>query len=85
MMVGRKEVSHREQLLKDAKIHGALRFNRMNNDHISNVYPSFVDMSFDTHRTCILQKSCFCKPASFDILCQRNPLFSVFSHYSRFG
>ena len=51
MMVGRKEVSHREQLLKDAKIHGALRFNRMNNDHISNVYPSFVDMSFDTHRT----------------------------------
>lgn len=42
MMVGRKEASLREQLLKDAKTHGALRFNGPSNDHRSDVDPCSV-------------------------------------------
>lgn len=41
-MVGRKEVSHREQLLKDVKTHSASRLNRTNSEHITSVDPHFV-------------------------------------------
>lgn len=41
-MVGRKEVSHREQLLKDANTHGALGLNRANDERMTNVDPYFV-------------------------------------------